>query len=127
MKKFALIALTGLALILINTSCEKEDLSPNYPFVIQVKTFDDSIRVPNAYVEIFAPVQNSLPYFEAYTNEDGKISDEYDKEAIFLIRATRGHYQDPTHIGCTELRLLPNETVEKTVYIKEVDPEVPGC
>lgn len=127
MKKLLIIAIAGLGLILSFISCEKEDLSPEYPFSIEVRTFDDSVRVINALVEVLAPVQNSVPYFQGYTDENGQVGFKYDREAIFLIRAFRGPAQDPSFIGCTEIRLEPNTAVMKTVYIKKVDPEFPGC
>lgn len=127
MKKLLIIAFAGIGLTLAFGSCEKEDLNPEYPFTIVVKTFEDSVRVSNAMVEILAPVQGSKVYFQGYTNENGGVSFKYDKDAIFLIRATRGSRNDPSYIGCAEVRLAPNETVVKTVYLQKVDPEIPGC
>jgi hypothetical protein len=127
MKKLLFTALMGMGLFLALSSCEKEDLSPEYPFTIVVKTFDDSVRVSNAMVEILAPVQGSKVYFRGYTNENGGVSFKYNQEAIFLVRAIRGPMNDPTYIACAEVRLAPNETVVKTVYLQKVDPEIPGC
>lgn len=127
MKKLIIFALIGTGLFLALGSCEKEDLSPEYPFSIEVLTFDDSIRVTNAYVEVLAPVQGNQVLFLGYTNELGRVNFKYDKEAILMVRATRGPIKDPTYIGCNEVRLSPNETVVKKVYIKKADPEIPGC
>lgn len=127
MKKLLFLALAGIGLFVALSSCEKEDLDPEYPFTIVVKTFEDSVRVSNAMVEILAPVQGSKVYFKGYTNENGGVSFKYDQDAIFLIRATRGPLNDPSYIGCAEVRLAPNETVVKTVYLQKVDPEIPGC
>ena len=127
MKKLLLSAFVSLGLIFAFISCEKEDLNPEYPFTIVVKTFDDSVRVSNAFVRVLAPVQGSKVYFEGYSDENGRVSFKYDRDAIFLIQATRGPVNDPTYIGCTEIRLAPNETVVKTVYLEKEDPEIQGC
>ncbi len=127
MKKLLIIALAGVGLFLALGSCEKENLSPEYPFTIIVKTFEDSVSVSNALVEILAPVQGSKVYFSGYTNENGRVGFKYNQDAVFLIRATRGPQKDPSYIGCTEVRLAPDETVVKTVYLQKVDPEIPGC
>ncbi len=127
MKKLLIFAFAGLGIIISFGSCEKEDLNPEYPFTIQVKTFDDSVRVINSLVEVIAPVRGSTPYFVGYTNESGKVSFKYNRDAIFLVRAFRGPIQDPSYIGCTEVRLEANTEVTKTVYVKKVDPEIPGC
>ena len=127
MKKLLVLSVLISGLFLALSSCEKEDLDPDYPFTVEVLTYQDSIRVPNAMVQVFPPVQGAEPYFEGSTNDEGRVSFEYDKEAIFLIRATRGPLNDPSYIGCTEVRLAPNETVVKTVYLRKVNPEIPGC
>ena len=127
MNKLFISIILAFGLILSLGSCEKDDLNPEYPFIIQVKTFDDSVRVTNAFVEVFAPVRNSVPYFEGYTDENGKVNFKYDKDAIFMVRAFRGPIQDPSYIACSEVRLKANTTVTKIVYVKKVDPEIPGC
>lgn len=124
-KLFYLVALFGL--FSLTFSCDKEDPNPEYPFTIQVKTFEDSVRVSNILVVVTAPVRNSIVYFEGYTNPQGQVNFNYDKDAIFLVRATRGEPNDPTYIGCAEVRLEANKRVTKTVYLQRVDPEIPGC
>lgn len=127
MKKLLFLALASFGFFLALSSCEKEDLNPEYPFTVVVKTFDDSVRVTSAMVEILAPVQGSKIYFRGYTNENGEVGFKYNQDAIFLIRAIRGPINDPSYIGCAEVRLAPNNTVVKTVYLQKVDPEIPGC
>lgn len=109
-------------------SCKKEDLNPDYPFTIVVKTLSDSLRVANIRVEILAPVNSGafVSFFEGWSNEKGEVSFEYDKDAVFSVRATRG-VTPITFIGCTEVRLEPNTQVYKTVYIAPYDPEAEGC
>ena len=112
-------------------SCKKIDQSPDYPFTITVKTLEDSTRIQNAKVEIYVPPTiGSKVTFVASTDEKGEVSFEYDKDAVFNVRATRGSSQansTPTYIGCTYVRLEPNKHVYQTVYIRPYDPEAPGC
>lgn len=127
--KFKIFALFSAiaAFALFSVSCEKIDQNPEYPFVIVVKTVDDSTIVQNAYVEVGVPSQiNSELAFEGFTNSDGQASFKYDNDAVFRVRATRGN--DPiTYIGCTYVRLEPNQTVYRTVYMEPWDDQSPGC
>lgn len=112
---------------LLSVSCEKIDQNPEYPFVITVKTVDDSTLVQNAYVEVGVPSQvNNELTFIGFTNANGVVSFEYDNDAVFRVRASRG--SNPiTYIGCTYVRLEPNTTVNRTVYIEPWDVQSPGC
>jgi len=124
MKKIFLALL--IAPIVLLFSCEKEDLDPEYPFTIVVKTYDDSVAVNNVAVEVFTPVQGNTVEMLGYTNEAGKVSFKYDKDAVLLVRATRG--ANPyTYMGCADVRLEPNEEVVQAVYLEVYDPNVPGC
>lgn len=125
MMKKALIASLFIGLLV---SCGKEDVDPDYPFTIVVKTLQDSIRVPNIQVEVLAPSNTGAfkEFFEGWTDDYGEVSFEYDENAIFTIRATRGN-NPITYIGCADVRLEPNKHVYKTVYIRPYDPEAPGC
>ena len=112
--------------ILLIFSCEKEDLDPDYPFTIIVKTYSDSIAVNNIAVEVFTPVQGNTVKLLGYTNEKGEVSFKYDEDAVLLVRATRG--ANPyTYMGCADVRLEANERVYKHVYLEVYDPNVPGC
>lgn len=128
MKSKLILLFSGLGLIgILTVSCEKIDQTPDYPFTITVKTVDDSTLVQNAYVEIGVPSQvNNELKFRGFTNSSGTVSFEYNNDAVFRVRATRG--KDPiTYIGCTYVRLEPNETVNRTVYIEPWDVQSPGC
>ncbi len=125
MKKALLFSLFVGLLI----SCgKKEDLNPDYPFTIVVKTFEDSTRIANIRVEILAPSNSGAftEFFEGWTNEKGEVRFEYDKNAVFTARATRG-LTPITHIGCADVRLEPNKEVYKTVYIRPYDNQAGGC
>lgn len=131
MRKSALkisLFLIGLsALLLLPPACEKVDQDPEYRFQVNIKTFEDSIPVPNCRVQVFVPTQLSKVRMTGFTDEKGSVEFEYDFEAILLIRATRGNAKSPTHIGCNDVRLEPNEKVQKTVYIRPYDDDIPGC
>lgn len=125
MKK-AILGLSILATFLL-FSCENKELNPEYPFTIVVKTQDDSTRVQNVFVEVAAPISGNAVFIEGYSNTEGEVDFEYDKAATLSIRASRGARPEYTWIGCTEVRLLPNERVIKTVYIEPYDTLLIGC
>lgn len=124
-KTYILLLFMSAALVL--AGCEQDDLEPDYPFKVIVKTHADSIRVQNVSVEVLAPTDGSVIFLEGQTNENGEVEFVYDKAAILLVRALRGERPDLEQIGCTEIRLAPNELVTKTVYIKPFDETVIGC
>ncbi len=108
-------------------SCENEELNPEYPFTIVVRTLSDSTRMQNVFVEVSAPIPGNQVWINGNTNEVGEVDFEYDRAATLSIRASRGERPDYTWIGCTEIRLLPNERVTKTVYIEPYDTLLVGC
>ncbi len=117
-----------LALVMI-LGCEKEDLNPDYPFRVVVKTIGDSTRAANTFVEAFAPIPGAKPYFEGYTNDRGEIRFTYDKEAVLFVRASRGPKIDYQWLGCSEVFLEANEEITKIVYIepKQGNNSLVGC
>jgi hypothetical protein len=119
-KSFIFSTLGLLGIWLTFSSCQKEDLNPDYPFKVIVKTYEDSTIAANTFVEAYAPVPNAIPggFFEGYTNEAGAISFTYNKEAIFFVRASRGPKTNYNWLGCGEVYLKANEEVVKTIYIK---------
>lgn len=126
MKKILVILSALLIAAFFSFSCERDDPNPDYPFTIFVKTYNDSISVSNCRVRVFAPIPGNTVVFEGWTDEEGKVDFQYEKEAVFIVRATRGG-DPPSYIGCNTVRLQPNEEVVKFVYLKEYDPEVEGC
>ena len=124
MKKFIFaFALVGL----IFSACDRAALNPEYPFRIIVKTQEDSTRVQNVLVEVAAPINGNSVFIEGTSDIDGEVTFEYDKAATLSVRATRGTRPDYTWIGCTEVRLIPNKEVIKTVYIEPYDTLLVGC
>jgi len=126
MKKLLILVFTGLTIGLA-FSCEKENLNPEYPFTIVVRDFEDSIPAQNILVEVIAINETGKPqvYFSDRSSESGRVSFTYDRNANFIVQASRG---DPyTFLGCTTIQLQPDEEVFKTVYLKPYDPEIKGC
>ena len=124
MKKLIIAFFLG---ILVLGACDQDALNPEYPFRVVVKTQEDSTRAQNVYVEILAPINGNTVYINGYTDEAGEVEFEYDKAATLGIRASRGARPDYTWIGCTEIRLIPNKEVIKTVYIEPFDTLLVGC
>ncbi len=132
LKKF-FVAGTFLLATISFFSCEKIDQNPEYDFTIVVKTLADSSRIQNALVEVYVPSTVSDLEFTGSTNDRGEITFEYDRDAVFQVRASRGRNISNngvvtySYIGCTFVRLEPNDEVFQTVYIEPYDPEAPGC
>ena len=124
MKKIFL-SLFGLGLIV--SGCEFDDLNPDYPFTVVVKTQSDTARVQNVYVEIAAPIPGNQVWLSGFTNEVGEVNFKYSEAATLSIRASRGSRPDYNWIGCSEIRLLPNQQVIKTVYLEPYDSLLIGC
>lgn len=125
MKK--LILAFSLLSAIVLWSCENDELNPEYPFTVVVKTLEDSLVAQNTFVEVAAPIAGNVVWINGYTDEDGRISFEYDRAATLSIRASRGERPDYTWMGCTEIRLIPNEHITKTVYIEPYDSLLIGC
>lgn len=122
-----LVAGIAIFSLILFASCENEELNPTYPFTIVVKTFEDSTRVQNVFVEVAAPIPGNTVWINGNSNEVGEVDFRYDQAATLNIRASRGKRPDYTWIGCTEIRLIPNEHVTKTVYIEPYDTLLVGC
>lgn len=126
MKKKVLFPI--LLLLVLVAGCEKQDLNPEYPFTIIVKTYEDSVRVNNIFVEVTTTLtdDNVKVDMEGITDINGEASFTYDQDAVLFVRATRG--RDPfTWIGCNFVRLEPNTRVRQTVYIRRWNPQLTGC
>jgi hypothetical protein len=99
MKKvfLALTIISGVAF----SACENDELNPEYPFTIIVKTISDSTVVQNVLVEAAAPVPGNKVWLSGNSDTEGKVSLEYDQAATLSIRASRGQRPEYTWIGCT--------------------------
>ncbi len=121
--KFFKVSLALCALTIMSLSCKKENANPDYEFTIVVRSFEDSLLVQNAKVEAYIPsgIENSDVLELRFSDNNGEANFEYSAQAILEIRAYRGTRPDYSWIGCTQVRLEPNERVYKTVYIKPFD------
>lgn len=127
MKKFILIV-APLIIALGSAGCSKEEAA-TYPFTILV-TNVDGIPVQNATVEVNAPVTPSrmLPDFKGRTDLSGRVSFEYEYEAVLKVEAVRsvdGVF--PDWIGCGFIKLEANKSVTARVVLREFDPDRGGC
>lgn len=125
MRKVFLAILAASALL--TWSCENEELNPEYPFTVVVKMVADSSLAQNVFVEVAAPTAGNVVFIEGSTDENGEVSFRYDRAATLGIRASRGTRPDYTWMGCTEIRLIPNEHITKTVYLEPYDSLLVGC
>lgn len=114
--------------ILATAGCAK-DTAAKYPFTILVTNIE-GVPVQNATVEVNAPVTPSrmLPDFKGRTDLSGRVSFEYEFEAVLKIQAVRsvdGVF--PDFIGCGFVKLEANKAVTARVVLREFDPDRGGC
>ncbi len=85
----------GLLLSLVTTasSCKKEE--GDYRLTVIV-TVNDTTRVANAYLRIYAPVNNSSIDSYLNTDENGEVEMEFKNEAVVEIIGTKSGFR-----GCT--------------------------
>lgn len=118
--------IAALLVVFTITNCDKDDLNPDFPFTIVVKTLEDSTRATNVFVEILTTLPDNQIDIEGVTDENGEVDFSFDRDAVLQVRATRG--KNPiSWIGCNFVRLEPNKRVVQTVFIKEFDPKLSGC
>lgn len=118
MKKLLGGALAIAALGLIHSSCEKEPDNYDLEVIVSVQ---DSIRVQNALVRIFAPIENSNVDYFLYTNEQGKVKVELDGKAVLDIVASKSPY-----LSCSFVELKPGLTTKRIDMTLSNDPNN-GC
>lgn len=121
MKKLIFILFVGLITISF-TSCEKS--IPTYPFTINVIS-EDGTPIQNVYVQAGAPIPEAIPDFKGETDVNGKISWEYQYEAVLQVVATRG--TPAAYIGCGYIKLEADKNVEITIVLQAYDPSQQGC
>ncbi len=128
MKYLGTLLIIGILSVSFSCKEKNDNLDPEYPFTISVKTLSDSVLVTNIRVQILAPDNTGKlkEHFIGFTDDNGKVEFKNDLQAVFTARATRG-LTPPTQIGCAEVYLRPNKRVYKTVYIEPFDPVAGGC
>lgn len=120
-----LIAILGVCAMLtgaffLSTSCEKDTRKYELTVVI---TANDSVRVQNASVRIYAPVANSIVDYFFNTDENGEVNFTFEDKVIVEIEAVKGG----SYRGCTFAELNRGEN---TVYLdlkRYDDPHSNGC
>ena len=95
-------------------SCSHED--PTYPMKIYVKFETTEAPVPNAIVTI-PPVTKQEKPQTLTTNESGVVNYTFDLPAIVQIIAQSA---DSLKAGEVMVRLKEDETVVKTIYLKDI-------
>ena len=106
-----LIAILGVCAMLtsaffLSTSCEKDTRDYNLTVIV---TTNDSVKVQNALVHLYAPVANSFVDYYFYTNEKGEVNTHFDDKVILEVEAAKGSYKE-----CTFVEL---ERGENTIYV----------
>ena len=117
MKKF-LIGALALLVLGLSPACEEE---PNNYDLEVIVTVQDSIRVQNALVRIFAPVENTNVDYFLKTNERGKVSVELEGKAVLDIVASKSPY-----LSCSFVELEPGLTTKRIDMKISNDPNN-GC
>lgn len=107
--------------VLLFSSCEKEEVFPVKIICVYSETgIDTGDVVVGATVTIGKP--NYAPFAQAsgVTDDDGVFSHEFQYEALLDVKAefalTEGDAVR-TYVGASQIKLLPNETIEKTILM----------
>lgn len=88
-KKLGFLA-TLSALVLSFSSCSKETNDYNLTVVVSV---NDSVRVQNALVRVYAPVKGSFLDYYQYTDERGETTFTIERKAVVEIIASKAGYK----------------------------------
>ncbi len=117
MKNTKVLLLAFIAVIFLTTSC-KEDESDRYGIRVKVVNEAD-VAVPNADVEVFAPVENTLLSYTGVTDINGYAIFEYNNAAAAVVRAVKGPNGGNIWVGCNEKTLKAGVQVEIVVVIRQ--------
>lgn len=79
-----------VSLTLFTGGCSKEDNEYHLKVIV---TVNDSIRVQNALVRVFAPVNNSFVDYFYGTNENGELNVEFQNKAIVELIASKSSFK----------------------------------
>lgn len=83
---FSLLAVLGIS----TSSCQKEE--GDYRLTVVV-TVNDTTRVANANLRVYAPVSNTKIDYYDRTNEEGEFDYKFDNEVVVEIVATKGGFR----------------------------------
>lgn len=121
MKRFkfstGLVLLFSVALLFFS-GCSKDNLKHKLTVVVVA---DDNVKVANALIRVYAPVNNSFIDWYLYTNEAGEAQFEFENDVVVDIVASKGSF-----VGCNFSQVKEGEnTVE--VEIKQWGSDDNGC
>jgi hypothetical protein len=116
-KKLA-IAAPLCAFLLVFSACKKETDDYNLTVLVRV---NDSTRVQNALVRVYAPVKGSFLDYYQYTDENGETTFTINRKAVVEIVASKGSYK-----GCSFKELF-NGGNNVTLDIKAFGNNENGC
>lgn len=121
MKQFrfglGLVMLLG-SLLLFTAGCSKDNQDHKLTVVVVA---DDDVKVANALVRVYAPVDNSYIDWYLRTNEQGEATYEFENEVVVDIIASKGSF-----VGCDFAQVKAgNNTVEVEIKIWGTDDN--GC
>ena len=121
-KVFLFIPIVIAAIIvLLFSGCEKEEVFPVKIICVFSETgIDTGDVVAGATVTIGKP--NYAPFAQAsgITDDNGVFTHEFPYEALLDVRAEVAVAEGEvvrTYVGASQVKLLPNETVERTILM----------
>ena len=104
--------------IFFTSGCSKENLDHKLTVVVVA---DGDVKVANALIRVYAPVDNSFIDWYVYTDESGEAEFEFEKEVVVDLVAAKGSFS-----GCNFAQVKQGEnTVE--VEIKPWGSDDNGC
>lgn len=104
--------------LLFFSGCSKNNSKHNLTVVVVA---DNDVKVANALIRLYAPVDNSYIDYFAYTNESGETSFEFEKEVVLEIIASKGSF-----VGCNFAQVKQGDT-KVEVLIKDWGVDDNGC
>ena len=115
----------GLSLVLLlsgamlfSTGCSKDNQKHKLTVVVVA---DGDVRVTNALVRVYAPIDNSFIDWYIGTNEQGEAYFQFENEVVVDIIATKGSF-----VGCDFSQVKAGENIVE-VEIKKWGSDDNGC
>ncbi len=104
--------------MLFFSGCSKDNLNHKLTVVVVA---DDDVKVANALIRLYAPVDNSYIDWYVYTNEAGEAQFEFPNKVIVEVIASKGSF-----VGCNFAEVEEGENTVQ-VEIKEWGTDDNGC
>ena len=107
-----------LGMLLILSNCSKD----NSEYVLRVTVYaDEDVKVANALIRVYAPVENTFVDLYLSTDEQGEAEFTFENDVIVDIIATKGSFK-----GCSFAQVKSGENKVK-VFIKPYNADDNGC